>query len=169
MNLIVAVDNKWGIGKNNRLLFSIPLDMKYFKAMTTNKVVVMGYNTLLSFPQSKPLPNRTNVVLAPLDVTRDDLTVVHTLDDLFKQLSNYDDDDVFIIGGGMFYKTMLPYCKNAYVTQIFADGCAEVFFENLDNNPNWTKTLLDQIKEYNNLKFQFTLYENKNPLNYKMD
>ena len=65
MNAIVAVDNNWGIGKNNGLLFHIPTDMDFFKKKTLNKVIVMGSNTLLSFPNSKPLKNRTNIVLFP--------------------------------------------------------------------------------------------------------
>ena len=62
---IVAVDEKWGIGKNNGLLFSLPEDMKFFRQTTSGKTVVMGYNTLLSFPGGKPLKNRVNVVLCP--------------------------------------------------------------------------------------------------------
>ena len=63
INCIVAVDRNWGIGKKNGLLFNIKADMKYFSEMTKNKVVLMGENTLLSFPGSKPLKNRLNVVL----------------------------------------------------------------------------------------------------------
>ena len=65
MNLIVAVDTKWGIGKRNDLLFHLKKDMQHFVEYTRNKVVVMGSNTLLSFPGSKPLKNRTNIVLWP--------------------------------------------------------------------------------------------------------
>ena len=65
MKAIVAVDKKWGIGKNNDLLFSLPEDMKFFREKTSGKTVCMGYNTLLSFPGSKPLKNRVNIVLAP--------------------------------------------------------------------------------------------------------
>lgn len=160
MNLIVAVDQKWGIGKLNGLLFSIPEDMKFFRSTTLNKVVCMGYNTLLSFPESKPLKNRVNVVLAPEGVERDDCIVVHDLKSLFDKLSEYDSDDIFVIGGGMFYKTMLPYCKNAYVTKVYANGNATVFFENLDELSNWKKSYLSEIKKDGDLSFRFTLYRN---------
>ena len=75
MKTIVAVDSKWGIGKKNDLLFSIPEDMAFFRKTTMGKVCCMGYNTLLSFPGSKPLKNRTNIVLAPADVQRDGRTI----------------------------------------------------------------------------------------------
>ncbi len=163
MNLIVAVDKNWGIGKNNGLLFSIPEDMKYFRLMTKNKVVCMGYNTLLSFPDQKPLKNRVNIVLAPNEVEREDCTVVHSLDAMFEELKKYDDDDIFVIGGGMFYKTMLPYCRNVYVTEIYADGKATVFFENLDKAVGFKKSYLSEIKTFDGIDFRFTLYENLEP------
>lgn len=166
MNLIVAVDKNWGIGKNNGLLFSIPEDMKFFRTTTANKVVCMGYNTLLSLPDQKPLKNRQNVVLAPKGVVRDDLTVVNTLDELFLTLRNYPTDDIFVIGGGMFYKTMLPYCKKAYITEVYADGEATVFFENLDKLDNWKKSYLSDTLSSGDLQFRFTLYENSNPLQF---
>lgn len=163
MNLIVAVDKNWGIGKNNGLLFSIPEDMKYFRLMTKNKVVCMGYNTLLSFPEQKPLKNRVNIVLAPKEISRDDCIVVHSLEELFSELSNYDSDDIFVIGGGVFYKTMLPYCRNVYVTEIYADGEATVFFENLDKLGGYKKSYLSEIKTYDSIDFRFVLYENLSP------
>lgn len=166
MKLIVAVDNKWGIGKKNDLLFSIPLDMKFFRETTAGKVVIMGYNTLLSFPNSKPLKNRTNVVLAPEGVTRDDCIVVHSLDELSKVLSNYDTNNVFVVGGAMFYRTMYPYCDEAYITRVDADGGAEVFFDNLDVLDNWTRTNISPVQESNGYSIQFTLYKNSKPLKF---
>ena len=124
MKTIVAVDNKWGIGKKNDLLFSIPEDMAFFRKTTMGKVCCMGYNTLLSFPGSKPLKNRTNIVLAPADVQRDDCTVVHSLEELFAELKKYDSNEIYVIGGAMFYKTMLPYCDEYLITKVEADGGA---------------------------------------------
>lgn len=63
MNIIAAVDQNWAIGKNNALLVSIPADLKFFREMTTGKVVVMGRKTLESFPNGLPLKNRINIVL----------------------------------------------------------------------------------------------------------
>ena len=96
--------------------------MKFFREKTKGMTVCMGYNTLLSFPGSKPLKNRVNIVLAPEGVTRDDCVVTHTLKELSLELKKYDQDTVFVIGGAMFYKTMLPYCSEVYVTKVKADG-----------------------------------------------
>ena len=88
MNLIAAVDNNWAIGKNNQLLVRIPMDQKFFREMTTGKVVVMGRKTLESFPNSRPLKNRTNIVLTHNPSYEvEGAVVVHSLDELHKELS----------------------------------------------------------------------------------
>jgi dihydrofolate reductase len=160
MKAIVAVDKKWGIGKNNDLLFSLREDMKFFREKTSGKTVCMGYNTLLSFPGSKPLKNRTNIVLFPGGEERDDCTIVQSLDDLKLVLKNYNPDDVFIIGGAMFYKTMLPYCSEVLVTKVDADGGAEVFYENLDKLSNWEMVSISEKVETNGFDIRFTVYKN---------
>ena len=71
---IVCVDKNWGIGKQNGLLFNIPEDMEYFRRTTTGHIVCMGYNTLLSLPGSKPLKNRTNIIICPEGVVVDSET-----------------------------------------------------------------------------------------------
>lgn len=161
MKTIVAVDIKWGIGKKNDLLFSIPEDMAFFRKTTMGKVCCMGYNTLLSFPGSKPLKNRTNIVLAPEEVERDDCTVVHTLDELFCELKKYDSDEIYVIGGAMFYKTMLPYCDEYLITKVEADGNAEVFYENLDKMENMECVYVSDPIETNGYVIRFTTYKNK--------
>ena len=162
MKAIVAVDKKWGIGKKNGLLFSLPEDMKYFKEKTLNKVVVMGSNTLKSFPNGNPLKNRVNIVLFPGGEKRDDCTVVDSLDELKEVLKNYNTDDVFVIGGAMFYRTMLPYCSEVLVTKVEADGDAEVFYENLDELPSWTCVSESEEKETGGYRIKFTVYKNSN-------
>ena len=163
MKAIVAVDKKWGIGKKNDLLFSLPKDMEFFRKATLNKVVVMGSNTLKSFPNGKPLKNRTNIVLFPGGEKRDDCTVVDSLEELSKELKKYNTDDVFIIGGAMFYKTMLPYCSQILVTKVDSDGGAEVFFENLDNLPTWRLSYVSDPVETNGYTIRFTTYDNYMP------
>lgn len=160
MKSIVAVDKKWGIGKKNDLLFSLPEDMKFFRETTLNKVVVMGSNTLKSFPNGKPLKNRINIVLFPGGEKRDDCIVVDSLQELSVELKKYNTDDVYIIGGAMFYKTMLPYCSQILVTKVDADGEAEVFYENLDLLPNFKMVSESQQIETNGYKIKFTTYEN---------
>ena len=158
MKAIVAVDKKWGIGKNNDLLFSLPEDMKFFREKTKDKTVCMGYNTLLSFPNSKPLKNRVNIVLAPEGVERDDCIIVHTLEELSKTLKNY--NDVFVIGGAMFYKTMLPYCEEIYVTKVDADGEATVFYPNLDELEGFEMIYSSEPIESNGYTIRFTTFKN---------
>lgn len=160
MKAIVAVDKNWGIGKKNDLLFSLPADMAYFREKTLNKVVVMGSNTLKSFPGGKPLKNRTNIVLFPGGERRDDCIIVQSLEELSAELKKYDTDDVFIIGGAMFYKTMLPYCSEVLVTKVDADGGAEVFYENLDKKREWSCIFIEDPVETNGYTIRFTVYKN---------
>ena len=136
MNLIVVVDNKWGIGKNNGLLFRLPKDMAYFKQMTTGKVVVMGANTFASFPHGA-LPNRVNIVLDDSGRTHEGTMTVASVAELDNELNKYPSDDIFVIGGASFYSLMLNRCKYAFVTKVSADGGAELFFPDLDEAQNW--------------------------------
>lgn len=159
MRAIVVVDKHWGIGRQNDLLFSLPADMKHFRETTAGKVVVMGSNTLLSFPGGKPLKNRTNIVLWP-GGAREDCTVVQTLAQLLSLLQSYPPEDVFVIGGAMLYRTLLPYCSGAIVTKVDADGGAEVFFENLDALPNWSLSEVSQPVETNGYTIRFCRYAN---------
>ena len=163
MKAIVAVDTRWGIGKNNDLLFSLKKDMQYFREKTLNKIVVMGSNTLKSFPGGNPLKNRTNIVLFPGGEKREDCIVVQSLEELSEVLTKFPTDDVFIIGGAMFYRTMLPYCDTIYVTKVEADGEASVFFENLDALPNWECVDQGEKAEENGISFRFTTYHNHDP------
>ena len=87
MNLIAAVDENWAIGYQNKLLTSIPEDMKFFRETTTGKVVVMGRKTLESFPGKKPLKNRTNIILTKNPSYQvEGADIVHDLDELHKEL-----------------------------------------------------------------------------------
>lgn len=159
MKAIVAVDTEWGIGKNNGLLFRLPCDMAFFKEKTWDKVVVMGGNTLLSFPGGKPLPHRINIVLSS-SLERDDCIVVKNLDELFVELQKYNSEDVFIIGGAMFYRTMIDYCSVAYVTKVNTVGGATVFFPNLDSADNWEMVSATESIEDNGYDISFTEYRN---------
>lgn len=159
MNIIVVVDNQWGIGKNNGLLFSLKKDMAFFRETTTGKVVVMGANTFDSFPNGA-LPNRTNIVLDDQGREHVGATTVTNLDDLFKLLQNYDTNDVFVIGGATVYKLLLDHCKLAYVTKVQACGDAQVFFPNLDENPTWQLAECSADIQDGNYTINFCTYVN---------
>ena len=165
MKIIVAVDQNWGIGCKGKLLFDIPEDMRHFKGMTLNKVVVMGRNTFESLPGGKPLPDRVNIVLAAEDdfKPREGITLCRTAPETLEKIKGYPTDDVFIIGGGMVYKTFLNYCNEAAVTKVRAAREADSFFPNLDEDENWEKAGESQVKEHDGLKFTFTKYRNVSP------
>lgn len=160
MNLIVAVDKNWGIGKNNKLLVSIPSDMKFFRSETNGKVVVMGRKTLESLPNGMPLKNRTNIVL-----TRDqnyhvkDTIVVHDIPELLEELKKYPDDQIYVIGGGKVYEELLPYCNVAHVTKIDFAFEADTFFPNLDQMEEWEITATSDEQTYFDLEYSFVKYE----------
>lgn len=160
MRAILHCDKEWGIGKKNTLMFSIPADMKFFRETTSGHTVVMGSNTLLSFPGGKPLKNRRNIVLWPGGEKRDDCTVVDSLDELFSEIRGCDVDDVYVIGGAMMYKTLLPYCSEVLVTRVDAVGGADTFFENLDENPDFTLSSESEPVETNGYKIRFCTYTN---------
>lgn len=167
MQAILHSDRNWGIGKKNELMFRLPRDMAFFRETTIGKVVVMGSNTLLSFPGGKPLKKRTNIVLWPGGererAERDGFIMVETLDELFDEIRKYPSDDVFVIGGAMMYRTLLPYCSKVLLTKVDADGGAEVFFENLDEKENWKETERgDEITD-NGYPIRFCTYTNLSP------
>lgn len=160
MNLIAAVDENWAIGNKNQLLVSIPADMKFFRETTVNKVVVMGRKTLESFPGGQPLKKRTNIVL-----TRDknykvkDAIVVNTIEALLEELKNYDEEDIYVIGGDSIYRQMLPYCKLAHITKIHHAYEADTYFPNLDEMDDWEITGISDEQTYFNLEYEFVRYE----------
>lgn len=146
---IVAVDRNWAIGKNNDLLFNLPADMKHFRTETSNAIVVCGWNTLLSFPNSKPLKGRSTICLCPAEINRDDCFCIHSFDEcvrLVKELSKT--RHVYIIGGAMLYHSFLPYYDQVLVTKVEADGNGTVFFPNLDENTDFEgKPISEPIKD----------------------
>ena len=162
MKAILHADKNWGIGKSNGLMFSIPADMKFFRETTTGNVVVMGSNTLKSFPGGNPLKNRTNIVLYPDGEERGDCIIVRSLEELFSEIKKYDNDGVYVIGGAMMYKTHLPYCDEVLVTKVDAVGGADAFFENLDINPDFKLVYESGPVETNGYTVKFTTYKNLN-------
>lgn len=166
MKAILHADKEWGIGKNNGLMFRIPADMQFFKKTTTGNVVVMGSNTLKSFPHGNPLKDRINIVLYPDGEKRDDCLIVNSLDELFAEIKKYPEDKVFVIGGQMMYKTLLPYCTEVFVTKVDAVGGADAYFENLDKNPDFELVYESDWEETNGYNIRFTTYKNKNVLSY---
>ena len=160
MNIIVAADKNWAIGKNNKLLVSIPQDMKFFRETTTGKVVVMGRKTLESFPGGQPLKKRVNIVLtSDKNYHVNGADIVHSIDALLEKLKKYPAEDIYVIGGESIYRQLLPYCDKAYVTKIEHAYDADTFFPNLDEDPQWRMTKTSDEQTYFDLEYEFTIYE----------
>ena len=162
MNIIVAVDKNWAIGKDNKLLVSIPADMKMFRQETTGKVVVMGRKTLESFPNGLPLKNRTNIVLTGnKDYNVKDAIIVHTVEELLEEIKKYPSEEVYCIGGDSVYKQLLPYCDTAHVTKIDFAYEADSYFPNLDEKEEWEITADSEEQTYFDLEYRFLKYEKR--------
>lgn len=160
---IVCCDKNYGIGKNNGLLFNLPVDLKHFKTITVNNIIVLGYNTLLSLPHSKALPNRTNIVICPPEIEPEDCIVYHDFKKLIHDLlliSKY--QDIFICGGATLYKSMLPYYDEVIVTKVDAsDPEATVFFPNLDELKEFEVIEESESIKDNDYNIKFVTYKRK--------
>lgn len=160
MNLIAAVDKNWAIGKENKLLVSIPADMKFFRETTTGKVVVMGRKTLESFPNGLPLKNRINIVLTSnQDYHVKDAIIVHSLEKLKQELTKYNSEDIYVIGGESVYRALLDECDTAHITKIDYAYEADAYFPNLDEKSEWKITADSEEQTYFDLEFHFLKYE----------
>lgn len=162
MNLIVAVDENWGIGYQGDLLARVSTDLKNFKKVTGGKTVVYGSTTLATFPGGRVLPNRTNIVLSrDPNYAPEGAVVVHSLGELFAELKKYDTEDIFVIGGASVYNQLLPYCDKAYVTKFLKVFESDVRIPNLDEAEDWQLTEAEEPMEVPDADFiiQFVLYE----------
>lgn len=161
MEMIVAVDKNWGIGKNNSMLVSIPADLKTFRNMTMGHVVVMGRKTLESLPNGRPLELRKNIVITRNpDYEAKGATILHSLEDLREELKE-ETRKIFIIGGGTIYEQMLPYCDTVHVTKIDHAYEADTYFPNLDAMDEFEVTAESDEQTYFDLEYTFVRYERK--------
>ena len=162
MDLIVAVDANWGIGKDGDLLHPISADLKYFRQKTTGNVLVMGRKTLESFPNKKPLPNRVNIVLTNnKNYEAEGVVLCHGINELPEVLKDYADKQIFVAGGGTIYKQLLPQCETAYVTKIYEAYEADTHFPDLDADPAWELAEKGEMQEEKGVKFSFDIYRRK--------
>lgn len=160
MILITAIDKNWGIGKDNKLLYSLPEDMAFFKKMTTGKTVLMGRKTLESFKNQKPLPNRKNLVLTSknFESKYSNLEYINDINNI-----NFNDDSLILIGGASLYKQLFNKCKYAYITKIDKDDIApDVYFPNLDLENNWKiEKVIEKAVSKNGIPYEILLYKNE--------
>jgi dihydrofolate reductase len=160
---IVAVDNNWGIGYNGDLLEHIPEDLKYFKQLTTNHVVVMGRKTWDSLPV-KPLKDRLNLVVTTGERQYAEMTCFIGMAETMARLAHVDDDEEwFIIGGSSIYEQLLPLCDRVYVTKIYKNHeNVDAYFPNLDESEEWAPAACQPIQDYKDLTYQFWQYDRIN-------
>lgn len=159
MKLIVAVDKNWAIGKNGKLLVSIPADMKFFRETTTGNVVVMGKNTLNSFPNGLPLKNRVNIVMTTnRSFDGKGADVVYSLEEVLEEVKKYDTDQVYVIGGAAVYEQLLEYCDTAYITYIDYAYEADRYFPNLDKMEGWKLEEESEEQTYFDVEYYFRKY-----------
>lgn len=154
INIIAAVGRNLELGKDNKLIWHIDEDLKYFKKMTMGKTVVMGENTYYSI--GKALPGRDNVVLS---FNKKNILGVKVLND-YKDVFKLDCDEIFIIGGASIYELFLPYSDNLYLTEIDDEEIScDCYF------PSFDKSLYDKtiIREGESLgiKYLFVCYSRK--------
>ena len=160
ISIVGAVDKKWGIGLNNKLLISIPADMKQFAELTTGHVCIMGRNTLQSLPGGSPLPNRVNIVLSrDEDFKLPGVTVVNSVVAALSEASKYIGKETFVIGGESIYKEFLPYSDTAYITYIDYTYQADRFMPNLDEDEHWQLVSESEEQTYFNVEYYYRKYK----------
>ena len=162
MNVIAAVDRKWGIGNKRQLLVQIPADQKLFRQETTGKVIILGHRTLETFPQGMPLAGRTNIILSrDPDFEVKGADVVHSIEELMEELKAYDSRDVYVVGGESIYQQLLPYCDTAHLTMIDHTYEADAHFPNLETDEEWVQTGESDEQTYFDLAYTFVKYERR--------
>lgn len=162
MRLIAAADQRWGIGKDGKLLVSIPADMKYFQSVTSGHTVIMGRKTLESFPGGRPLKNRRNIVLTKQpDFRVEGVTAVPGVCEALDLVRGMNPEEVFCIGGAMIYRLFLPYCDTALITRIDHIYDADAFLPDLDNDSAWEKVQESEEQVFFDLTYRFCTYKRK--------
>lgn len=147
ISIIVAIAENFAIGKNNDLLFHLPNDLKHFKEITSGHTIIMGRNTLLSLPKW-PLPNRRHIIITD---KKDDVfpgcEIVFSIDEAIEKVK--DEQEAFIIGGGMIYKQFFPIAGKLYLTLVHKPFEADVFFPEV-NYTEWDEISREDFKDENN-------------------
>ena len=161
LSIIVAIASNNVIGKDNKLLWYLPEDLKRFKKLTTNHTIIMGRKTFESI--GKVLPDRKHVVLTHnLDYVVDDpnVEIVHSIEDIQKYID--DEEENFVIGGALIYRMLLDKCKRMYVTRINKDFEGDAIFPKI-NEEEWIVSGESEIITDENLGFDYKYinYERK--------
>ena len=131
LTIIVAAAQNLAIGKDNDLLWHISDDLKRFKSLTSGHPVIMGRRTFDSLPK-KPLPKRRNIVLThDPDFSFLGVEVCHSFQEIMQIVRS--DDEFFVMGGASLYEMFMPFADRLYVTWVYADFDADVYFPPIDD------------------------------------
>ncbi|MET0017295.1 dihydrofolate reductase [Oscillibacter sp.] len=163
MNAILSAAQDWAIGKDNQLLFHLKEDMRRFRVLTTGGTVIMGRRTLESLPAGKPLPNRRNIVVThDMQFIREGAEIAHCVDAALRMVDAAA-DDVWVIGGGSIYASMLSRCKKVFLTRVdsVVEG-ADTFFPNLDKLSCWKIVTQSEPIVEDGISYRFLEYLNRN-------
>ena len=159
MELIVAVYDDWGIGRDGTQPIALSADRKFFRETTRGCLVIAGRRTIADFPGQKPLPGRVNVALTRSNTEIPGFTVCHSPEEAVELAKTA--DRAMVIGGGSIYMQMLPYCDAAYITKVHVTPESDTFFPNLDGMEDWcvAETLLSG--EENGIAYEMLRYKRK--------
>ena len=159
LSIIVAKAQNNIIGKENKLIWHLPEDLKHFKELTTGHTIIMGRKTFESL--GRVLPNRKHVVFSQnpdFKVDDENVEIVHSMLQIQEYIEN--EEENFVIGGAMIYNLLMPYVTKMYVTQINKDFEGDTFFPRIDENV-WKEVSREKglKNEENNLDYEFITYE----------
>ena len=157
MELIVAVYDDWGIGKNGTQPVALSADRKFFRETTKGAMVIVGRRTVADFPGEKPLPGRVNVLLTRTKRAFPGFTVAASPEDALALANTA--PRAMVIGGGSIYRQMLPMCDTAYVTKVHTTPESDTFFPNLDEDENWVLAQILESGEENGISYEMCLYK----------
>ena len=157
MELIVAVYDDWGIGKDGTQPIALSADRKFFRETTRGCIVIVGRRTIADFPGRKPLPGRVNVALTRTAKEIPGFTVCTSPEEAAALAKTA--DRAMVIGGGSIYQQMLPMCDAAYVTKVHCTPKSDTFFPNLDEDENWYLSEILQSGEENGIHYDICLYK----------
>ena len=162
-SIIVAVGRNRVLGKDNRLLWNIPEDLKRFKTLTLGHPCIMGRRTFESIVVmlGKPLPGRTNIVLIKPDEDASmpagaNVITAHSIPEALKKAHSVD-TEVFVIGGAQIYKQMLSYADRLYLTLIDDEKDGDAFFPEYESL--FTKKVSEEEREQSGLKYRWLTLE----------
>lgn len=156
ISLIAAVaSGNRALGKDNRLIYHIPEDLKRFRQLTSGHAIIMGRKTFESI--GHPLPNRTNIIIThDPEYFVEDIIVVHSLDEALKVAKEKKQNEIFIIGGGQIYQESISIADKLYLTIVEGNPDADTFFPDYSE---FKKIVFEEQKESDGYKYKFLVLE----------